>query len=407
MNVLLVHNTYQQPGGEDQVFAAEQENLRRHGLNIHTYSVSNDSIQGHNQLQVAAQTLWNRQQAGHLARLVQDHGIEVVHFHNTFPLISPAAYWAVRRAGAAAVQTLHNFRLSCAPSTLYRVHADGVGRVCEECLGKRVAVGAVQHRCYRDSRAGSAVVAAMQATHWTIGSYRRQVDAYIALTDFGRDKMVQAGLDRASVRVKPNFLAHDPGLGAGDGGYALYVGRLTREKGVLTLLEAWREVSRELPLKIVGDGPLLEDVQQLAAGIPGVEVLGRRSSEEVAALMGRATLLTVTSEWYETFTLVSIEAAAAGVPVLASRIGVLTSVVEDGVSGLHFRPGDPRDLAAQVRRLQDPALRAQLSRQARARFLERYTADINFEQQLDIYRFALERRHRQPQLRPAQAGSSA
>lgn len=404
MNVLIVHNYYQQGGGEDVVFQAEQENLRRHGVNVQTFTVNNDTVNAQSPLKTAAQTLWNARIARQLADLVTEHGTELVHFHNTFPLVSPAAYWAVRSRGAAVVQTLHNFRLLCAAATLYR-EQDGVGRVCESCLGKAVPLPAVQHRCYRGSRAGSAAVASLQVTHRLLGSYSRAVDRYISLTDSGRQKMIQGGLPADRMSVKPNFLAHDPGRGTGpaDGaGYALFVGRLTPEKGILTLLEAWTHLGTRLPLKIAGDGPLLAEVQRRAALLPGVDVLGRQDAAQVRALMSGATLLAIPSEWYEGFPMTLLESYALGLPVVASSIGALASLVRDGVTGQHFRPGDAAHLAQVIGDLiDDPARLDRMRETSRATFLEHYTAEINVQQQLEIYRQALAQR-RGEQVQPTE-----
>jgi glycosyltransferase involved in cell wall biosynthesis len=402
-NVLMVHNYYQQGGGEDAVFLAEQENLRRHGVEVQTFTVNNDSIEGQSQLKTAAQTLWNAQTARQIAELVSKHGSEVVHFHNTFPLVSPAAYWAVRRRGAAVVQTLHNFRLLCAGATLYR-EQDGVGKVCEDCLGKLLPLPAVQHSCYRGSKAGSAVVASMQVAHRLLGSYSRGVDRYIALSESGRQKMIQGGLPAARLSVKPNFLAHDPGLGTGDGGYALYVGRLTPEKGLLTLLDAWSLLKKQrgitLPLKIAGDGPLMAEVQRRAAElsdveVPDIEVLGAQPGERVRALMAGASLLVMPSTWYEGFPMTLLEAYACGLPVVASDIGALSSLVQDGVTGRQFRPGDSAHLAQVISELcsdpvgSNPASLKTMRGAARQTYLAHYTAEINVQQQLDIYTEAL------------------
>ncbi len=393
----MVHNYYQQGGGEDVVFLAEQENLRRHGAEVHTFTLSNDSIDGQNPLKTAAQTLWNARVARQLADLVSERGIELVHFHNTFPLVSPAAYWAVRGRGAAVVQTLHNFRLLCAAASLYREQggpAGKTGRICEDCVGKLLPLPAVQHSCYRGSRAGSAVVAGMQVAHGLLGRYSRAVDRYIALSESGRRKLIEGGLNAELLSVKPNFLVSDPGLGTGGGGYALFVGRLTPQKGLLTLIEAWKHLGTRLPLKIVGSGPMLAELQQRAAAVTGVEVLGGQSGPGVRALMAGATLLVVPSEGYESFGMVIIEAYACGLPVVASDLSALSSLVQDGVTGRLFRPGDHAQLAVAVHSLlDDPARLAAMRQAARQSYLAHYTAEINAGQQLDIYRQALAQRH--------------
>ena len=407
----MVHNYYQQGGGEDVVFLAEQENLRRHGAEVHTFTLSNDSIGGQNPLKTAAQTLWNARVARQLADLVSERGIELVHFHNTFPLVSPAAYWAVRGRGAAVVQTLHNFRLLCAAATLYREQGGltgKTGRVCEDCVGKLLPLSAVRHSCYRGSRAGSAVVAGMQVAHRLLGSYSRAVDRYIALSESGRRKLIEGGLNAELLSVKPNFLVSDPGLGTGDGGYALFVGRLTPQKGVLTLIEAWKHLGTRLPLRIVGSGPMLTELQQRATAVMGVEVLGGQSGTDVRALMAGATVLVVPSEGYESFGMVIIEGYACGLPVVASDLSALNSLVQDGVTGRLFRPGDAAHLAQVVGEvLGDPARLEAMRRAARQSYLAHYTAEINAAQQLDIYRQALAHRHGAAQPAPEQSSAAA
>ena len=407
----MVHNYYQQGGGEDVVFLAEQDNLRRHGVEVHTFTLSNDSIGTQNPLKTAAQTVWNARVARQLADMVSERGIDLVHFHNTFPLVSPAAYWAVRGRGAAVVQTLHNFRLMCAAANFYREQEgpDGkTGRICEDCIGKLLPLPAVQHSCYRGSRAGSAVVAGMQVAHRLLGSYSRAVDRYVALSESGRRKLIEGGLSAELLSVKPNFMVSDPGTGKGDGGYALFVGRLTAEKGVRTLLNAWEQSGQQLPLKVVGEGPLLEELQNRAISLTGVELLGLQSRTDVRSLMANATLLIIPSVWPETFGMVALEAYACGLPVLASDIGALSSLVQDGVTGRHFRPGDAAHLAQVMKEmLSDPARLAAMRQAARQSYLTHYTAEINAGQQLEIYRQALTHRHGAAQPAPEQTSSTA
>ncbi len=306
MRVLICHNFYQQPGGEDQVFAAEAALLRRFGHEVETYSVHNDEIESAGKLKLAAATVWNRGAASEIGRRTRENRAEIVHFHNTFPLLSPAVYSAARRAGAAVVQTLHNFRLICPGATLFRE-----GKPCEKCVG-RFPVAAVAHGCYRGSRSATAVTAMMLGVHRSIGAYANQVDAYIALTRFAREKFLVAGFDPEQIHVKPNFLDPDPGAGPGDGGFALFVGRLSEEKGIRPLLEAWKRVGKTLPLKICGDGPLASQVREAAASESSIEWLGRRPLEEVIGLMGRAAALVFPSLWYEGFPRTIVESLSAG-----------------------------------------------------------------------------------------------
>ena len=365
-------------------------------MSVSTYTARNAPVGGRD-VGAALRTVWNGAAAREIGQLVREREIGVVHFHNTFQTISPAAYRAARSAGAAVVQTLHNYRLLCPASTLFRD-----GHPCEDCVG-RLPWPAVQHACYRGSRAASGVVAAMLGTHRALGTYRRHVDLYVALTEQARDVYVRGGLPADRLVVKPNFLADDPGMGDGgsvDGDYALYVGRLTPEKGVSTLLEAWRTLGPELPLRIVGDGPLAPEVGEAARRQSGVTFLGQQPQAEVRRLMGSARLLVFPSEWYEGLPMTLIEALAAGLPVVASRIGAAGNVIEHGQTGRHFRPGDPADLAAQVRRLlADPADLARMRAQARLAYEARYTAPANVRALLALYEEA-RRRRAQPAVSP-------
>jgi glycosyltransferase involved in cell wall biosynthesis len=231
----------------------------------------------------------------------------------------------------------------------------------------------------------------MITLHRALGTWNL-VDRFIALTEFARQKFIEGGFPPEKISVKPNFVHPDPGPGEGGGGYALFVGRLSPEKGLGTLLMAWERLGGKVPLKIVGDGPLAPEVQEAQKRIPGVEWLGRKAPEEVYALMGEAAFLVFPSEWYETFGRVAIEAFAKGTPVLAAHIGAVGEVTEDGRTGLHFRPGDPEDLAAKVEWfLAHPNELARMRKEARAEYEAKYTAEENYRQLMAIYQTVLER----------------
>ena len=386
-SILVVHNYYQQPGGEDQVFAAETRLLDAHGHRVLRYTTHNDLVRDMNPLALAWRTIWNGRVYRELRELLQEERPQVVHFHNTFPLISPAAYYAAKAEGVPVVQRLPNYRLLC-PNALLLRH----GKVCETCLGKIIAWPSLIHRCYRQSLRATGATAAMLAFHRAIRTWRRKVDVYIALTEFGRDKFIQGGLPVSKVVVKPNFLLHDPGRGDGHGKYALFVGRLSAEKGLNTLLAAWERLGGDVPLKIAGDGPLVSKVTEAARRLPGVEWLGRVSNDNVLALMKDALFLVFPSTWYEGFPNVIVEAYAVGLPVIASNIGSMSSLIEDGRTGLHFRPGDPDDLAGQVEwALTHPGEMSRMGREARQEFEQKYTAERNHEMLMGIYQRAIGR----------------
>ncbi len=385
MRILNIHNSYQQPGGEDEVFRAESELLSAHGHTVIRYEETNSRIG--NGWATGLTSIWNQASHHRLRDVIRQHRPSVAHFHNTFPLISPAGYYAVRAEGIPVIQKLSNFRLLCPGANLYRD-----GHVCEECLEKRSLLPALQHACYRDSRPATAAVAAMLATHRAAGTWDRLVDLYIAPTEFVRRKFIAAGFAPHQIVVKPHMVWPDPGVGPCDGPYALFVGRLSPEKGIETLRRAWNHLP-EIPLRIVGDGPADK------TGWPsGVELLGNRSRTEVFELMRRARVLVVPSECYEIGPLTVIEAFACGLPVIASGLGSIAERVEHGRTGLLFEPGDERDLARRIRWAFDhPAELRRMSEAARHEYERKYTAERNYTMLMEIYHTAIENsllRHR-------------
>jgi glycosyltransferase involved in cell wall biosynthesis len=382
MRIVVAHNFYQQPGGEDQVFADEVALLRRFGHEVVPFTIHNDRIETMGRLSVAAATVWNRATYRDLAPLVRGHRPQVVHFHNTFPLISPAAYQAARDEGAAVVQTLHNFRLLCPSGVLFRD-----GKVCEDCVGRVVPWPGVVHKCYRGSRPATAVLAAALSAHRARGTYRDAVDLYIAPTESARATFVAGGLPAEKIAVKPNFVDPDPGLGDGLGGYAVFVGRLSYEKGLETLLEAWRMLPG-VPLKVIGDGPLAPQVREAAAANPSITWLGRRTLNDVYETVGRASFLVFPSRCYETFGRVAVEAFAKGTPVIASGHGGMADVVTHGRTGLLFAPGDAAALADAVRQMLRLAPPMRLA--ARREYETKYTGDQNHDLLQSAYQRACE-----------------
>ncbi|MBC8107892.1 MAG: glycosyltransferase [Anaerolineae bacterium] len=386
MNILVVHNYYQQPGGEDQVFADEVAMLRANGNHVTVFNVHNDAVAGLGKLTLARKTLWNDDAYERIAEICRKEQIEIAHFHNTFPLISPAAYYAARDSGARVVQTLHNFRLLCPAATFFRD-----GHVCEECLCKSVPWPAVVHACYRDSRSASAVTAGMLSYHRAKGTWRDAVDVYIALTEFSKRKFIQGGLPEQKIVVKPNFVAPDPGQGPGGGGYAVFIGRLSPEKGISTLLEAWtKHLGGRIPLKILGDGPMRTGLSDKVVIDAGVDWLGRRAMVEVYNVLGRAEALIFPSLWYEGLPRTIIESFASGTPVIASNLGSMAELVRDGKTGRLFEAGNSAQLAHHVEEtFGQRALLSDLRTGAREEFLRTYTADRNYPMLIKAYEHAL------------------
>jgi len=386
MKVLVVHNAYQHAGGEDVVVRNETQLLRQHGHEVFEYLDDNSRIPYLGNARLAIETMWSHRSYKRLSAALVEFRPDVAHFHNTFPLISPSAYYAAKKHGAAVVQTLHNFRLLCVNAIFLRN-----GRNCEDCLGKKVAHPGVIHGCYRGSRTASAGVAAMVAVHRILGTWTKAVDLYIALSEFGKSKFVQGGLPAEKLVVKANGLAEDPGQGAGDGNFALYAGRLSAEKGIGILLAAWSGIGRNLPLKIVGEGSASVEVKRACHEITGVEWLGFQPRPRVLSLMKHAQFILIPSVCYENFPAVAVEAYATGTPVVASHIGSLPSIVDEGRTGLLFRPGDVADLRTKALALaSDPNRLAGMRRQARTEFETRYSPSASYPLLAQAYSRAIQ-----------------
>jgi glycosyltransferase involved in cell wall biosynthesis len=387
MNILLVHNSYQQRGGEDQVFESEAGLLRANGHQVTRYHVSNDQISS-GSVGLAARAIWNREHHRNVCSLILRTAPHVVHVHNTFPLVSPAVYYAARSCGIPVVQTLHNYRLLCPGGTLFRS-----GRICESCVGGSVPWRGVIHRCYRHSVAASATVSTMLAVHKLAGTWTSAVDQYIVLNEFARQQFIRAGFPAERLCVKPNFVDPDPGFASASGHGAIFVGRFTEEKGIHTLLTAWRSIGSSVPLDIIGDGPLAPQVNEAADHIPGIRWLGWLPRPDVFNALRGASVAIVPSLWYEPFGMNVAEAFAVGVPVLASAIGGLEQMIHQGRTGFLFQPGNDRDLATKVRWLcEHPDELAAMRPHARREFELNYTASANYELILHIYNTAISRR---------------
>jgi glycosyltransferase involved in cell wall biosynthesis len=386
MKVLMVHNRYQQRGGEDAVVDAEVRLLETNGVEVRRMDVDNDSIQGmFAKIQVSANLFTTPAALNKkFSMMLTGFQPDVVHVHNWFPTLSPAIFKKCNEAGIPVLHTLHNYRLLCIKATLFRD-----GQVCEDCIGSTLRTPGIVHKCYRDSRMGSAVATGAMLTQWAAGTWHRSVDKFIALTEFAKRKMIEGGLPEDKIVVKPNFVDPDPGPGTGDGGFFLYAGRLTEEKGLRTLLKCWKS-GPDLPLlRIVGVGPLQDEVRDAAAALPNVEWLGSKTSDEVLELMGQAKATLCPSQWYEGMPRVVIESLAVGTPVVASQIGCYPEMIVDGEWGALFPAGDAGSLLTRLRALESRDAFREMRTKARQCFEAEYTGKRNLSLIFNIYRGVL------------------
>ena len=396
MKILTVHNRYQQPGGEDVVFAREAALLRQYGHKVVEYVDDNKHIADSRGVTVALESVWSRPTYQRLSQILVTLRPDIVHFHNTFVRISASAYAACRAAGVPVVQTLHNYRSVCPVATLFRQ-----GQVCEDCVGTRLSWPSVRNGCYHDSRLQTAVVAGLLGVQRWYRTLSEPVDVYAALTHFAKRKLIAGGLSADRIVVKPNFVA-DPGVRTRSvrtqsadtltGKAALFVGRLVPEKGVRTLLRAWCKL-KHIPLSIVGDGPLFTEAKTFIEQhqLSNVSLLGQCDAQEVMRLIKDARCVLVPSECYEGFPLTIAEAFACGVPVITSRLGAMAEIVADGMTGLHHTPGDADDLAAKVQWAWAHAERlGHMGAHARQVYEREYSEERNYTRLMEIYDLARE-----------------
>jgi len=386
MRILLIHNYYKQAGGEDTVFHQEAALLRSHGHEVEQLTFSNTEVSSFKEkLQAALGVVYNPKSAGLISQKISAFKPEVVHVHNFFPLVSPAVFAVCYRHGIPVVMTLHNYRLIC-PSALLHYH----GRVQLENVWQVLPFKAILQGVYRNSRLETASVVLATGVHKLLGTWRNKVSRFIALTPGGAELFQESSLRLrpGQLVVKPNFTA-DPGIGAAERqDYFLYLGRLTAEKGIFTLLQA--HALRPFPLKIVGTGPLQEQVKAYAAQHPTVEYLGFQEREQAMTLLKQARALVFPSEWLETFGMTVIEAFATATPVVAASIGGARYLVQHGQNGLLYKPGNAQALTEQLQLLaQDPAYARVLGSRARCSYEQHYTPEANYQILLSIYRDAI------------------
>lgn len=396
--ILLCHNFYgsSAPSGENTVFFAERDLLRQHGHTVIEFSRHSDDIRDNGifgLVRGACATPWNSFSKHALRTILQAEKPDFLHVHNTFPLLSPSIFHAARGLNTAVVFTLHNYRMFCAAGIPMRNSLP-----CTECLDQKSVLPALKYGCYRHSRAATVPMALMIALHRRMGTWQRQVDAFIALTAFQKHKMADAGLPEDRVHIKPHFYADPPNSlpWKERESRVLYIGRLGSEKGVHALIDAWRQWGEAAPvLEIIGDGPERDNLENTASQNSPVKIrfLGQLPFSDTQQALARSCLLILPSLWFEGFPMVIREAFALGVPVAASRLGSMPDIVTEGQNGVLFTPGDAQDLLRKVRDVWERQERlAVMAVNARKEFEEKYTAGRNYERLMEIYGFAMERR---------------
>ncbi len=372
------------------VFDLESALLRSWGHQVERATVSNKSLPA-SFLRKGIEVIWSHPSYKKVRDVLRDKDFDVVHFHNTFARLSPSVYWAAASERVPVVQTLHNYRLTCANAMLMREDS-----FCEECVGRFFPLPALRHRTYRNSLAATGAVVGMQMAHRILGTYRNKVDAYIVLSEFQKSIMVRAGLPENHIYVKPNFIP-DPLSEITSlperSNQVVFVGRIAHEKGVDLLLNAWRRIKpAHTRLVIIGEGPERVDLQRRFGDLDGVVWRGWLDREDTLREIAGSRYLVMPSRWFETFGIVLIEAFSLGTPVIAPNYGGFPEIVTPGSNGLLLSAGDENDLRKKLgQALQlEEALWQQWSTNARHAYVTRYTPAINYPQLISVYERAIE-----------------
>jgi glycosyltransferase involved in cell wall biosynthesis len=387
LKILLCHNFYQQSGGEDAAVRALKALLEAEGHQVIFYSEDNQEIEqygGFQKIRFFPRTMFSARTYRRLHRIAAQEKPDIAHVQNVFPLLSPALYVALKSAGIPIVQSIQNYRLMCINGLFLRE-----GRICELCKNGNF-LSSFRFKCYRDNYLLSGLYALTISGHRHLGTFKK-IDQFIAPTRYVAEKLVESGVaDLPRVSVLGNFLPRPlPNYGRADlqNPYIFYVGRLSREKGIFTLLNAIREVPR-VKLKVAGSGPLASDVKGYIQSnrIRNVELLGFVSDEEKYDLLRGALCCVLPSECYEGFPVVLLESAAVGTPIIASRIGSLATLVSNEDTGLLFNPRDATDLRTKLERLvADPAIAIKMGEQARCWLETAHTPEAHHKALMNIY----------------------
>ena len=395
MKILLVHNFYGSaaPSGENSAFISETTLLRNRGHSIVEFTRNSDELlhRGfYGTVKGALGTVWNPASVHNLKSVLRTIVPEIVHVHNTFPILSPSVLYATRELNIPTVMTLHNYRIGCSAATALRSD-----RPCTLCLDKKSVLPALRYGCYRDSRIATMPVALMIRLHNTKKTWTKNVDAFITLTEFQKEKMIQFGIPEASLFVKPHFFENPPEPLAWKQreSKVIFIGRLYNAKGIHILIDSWKKWGKDaMPLEIIGDGPMKNELMRAAGtsdAARSISFLGNLPHAEAMKRLSSAKLLILPSLCFEGFPMVVQEAYAYGVPVSASNIGSLPHLITENRTGALFAPGNTESLLASVQRLlaDDTQLRT-LGSQAKQEFDSKYTAGKNYDMLMSIYRSA-------------------
>jgi glycosyltransferase involved in cell wall biosynthesis len=386
MRILFIHNRYSQRGGEDTAIEMETSLLLQRGHDVKIIFFDNPAETDGliRKMITFKNAIHNSKSAAILDRAIREFHPDIIHVHNLFFVASPAVLKEAARHRIPVIYTVHNFRLICSNALLLRNN-----KPCEICVQKKLPLAGIRFACYRKSAIASTMVTLATGLPKLRNDWRKWVSHYVVLTDFAREKLLNSSLGATPEQlvVKPNFI-HDRGMGSSQREpYFLYVGRLSEEKGISFLMEAFRRMP-DKKLLIVGDGPekaLLSDTYKTAGNI---EFVGNRGHDEVVEIMKKSQALIFPSIWYEGLPYVILESFSTGTPVIASRLGSMTSLIQENYNGLFFKPGDVQDIQRAI--LDFVERKMPLYQQSRDTYLNFYNPEIHYKSIIEIYKNSIQ-----------------
>lgn len=388
MKILQIHNYYQYSGGEDVVLKNEHKLLTSNNHTVIQYLKNNSEITEYSFFQKGKhllQSSFSRIVYNEVINLLKKEKPDICHVHNTLALITPSVYYACRDCDVPVIQTLHNYRLLCTNALLFRND-----KICEECINSNL-YHSIKYGCYRNSRIQSFVLAHIIEQHKKRGTWENLIDAYIVLSQFAKNKFIEGGLPEKKFFIKPNFIKSDPGVNHKSYNYLLFVGRIDIAKGIEILIKAYDQLKNKPSLLIAGDGPLKSKV----TSIKDISYIGFLGHDQLINKLKDCYILVFPSMWYEGMPMAIVEAFACGKPVIASRLGTMAEMIEDGKTGLLFNPGDAVDLTLKIQwAIDHPEGIKEMGLNARKQYEEKYTAEKNYELLMNIYEHAIENRRR-------------
>ncbi|OVE67769.1 hypothetical protein CCS79_12495 [Clostridium diolis] len=384
--VLIVHNYYQVPGGEDTVVANEKKMLEDNGHEVfmytrHNYEIKRSGMWG--KLKLPFETIYSLKTVREVKKIIRVNKIDIVHVHNTLPLISPSVYRSAKECGCKVVQTVHNFRLLCPGATLACN-----GQICEKCISKGLDY-AIKNRCYRNSKIQTFIVILMLKVNRIIGSYDK-VDAYISLTEFNKEKLKSVITNELKIYVKPNFVKSNnlKFRNREVKNYFVYFGRLDKIKGFNFLVETWKNI-KDSELYVIGDGPEKKWAEDYIKknNMDNVKLKGFMEREDAYNLIKNCKSVILPSQWYEGFPMTIIESFSLGVSVICGRIGNLKYIIKDNYNGLLFEYNSKKDLENCINKLKnDFELINRLSYNSFNDYIKNYSSEKNYKQLMEIYK---------------------